>query len=104
MLSTALSPSRWRRLVGGMKGGTTRGVGEARAFKDRDIARRDGESLVLNGTFSNDMDLSITGSMEEKLDLTTLQPILTTRGCVVEARWRAVPGSHETRCNGASKE
>jgi hypothetical protein len=61
---------------------------------------RGGELIVLDGTFFNGMDLSIAGSMEENLDITTLQPILTTRGWV-EACRSAAPGSHETRCSCA---
>jgi hypothetical protein len=76
-------------------------VGEVRAFEDvRYNKDGGGELLVLDGTFLDDMDLSIAGSMEENLDITTLQPILTTWGWV-EARRPAAPGSHETRCNGA---
>jgi hypothetical protein len=77
------------------------GVGEVRAFEDVGYSKDGGgELLVLDGTFLDDMDLSIAGYVEENLDITTLQPILTTWGWV-ESRRSAAPGSHETRCNGA---
>jgi hypothetical protein len=54
-------------------------VGEVRAFEDVRYSKDGGgELLVQDGTFLDDMDLSIAGSMEENLDITTLQPILTT--------------------------